>query len=92
MPEKLDAEVVSSVLNDCFKGLISIVYDADSLSIVLLKQQIEITNSLNERIQNTIYWRLGSVAAFTLLLVGFNRYTNFHFADRDRRVKCAVCS
>jgi hypothetical protein len=52
----------------------------------MLKQQIESAHFFNERILNTVYWTLSFVGAFTLLLVGFNWYMNFRFADRDKKL------
>lgn len=68
-------------------GKSQVLQSTDSLAFQmrLLDAQLRMAIEYNDRILQTVYWALGSMASFLLILVGFNWYTNYRIYDRDKQ-------
>jgi len=50
-----------------------------------MQNQLNAINAFNDRILSTVYWALGCLGGFTLLLIGFNWFTSYRMVDRDKK-------
>lgn len=57
--------------------------EAANLQIEVLKAQIEVIKSYQDKFLSTVYWSLGTVAALVVFLAGFNWFTNSRNLARE---------
>ncbi|NUF65207.1 hypothetical protein HUN35_19970, partial [Acinetobacter bereziniae] len=57
--------------------------EAASLQIEVLKAQIEVMKSYQDKFLSTVYWSLGTVAALVVFLAGFNWFTNNRSLEKE---------
>lgn len=57
--------------------------EATNLQIEVLKAQVEVMKSYQDKFLSTVYWSLGGVFGIVILLVGYNWFTNFKNQEKD---------
>lgn len=57
--------------------------EAANLQIEVLKAQVEVMKSYQDKFLSTVYWSLGTVAALVVFLAGFNWFTNNRNAEKE---------
>ena len=50
----------------------------------MLRAQLEVMKQYDQRLLNTVYWALGTLAAVAAALVGFGWFANFRVYERDK--------
>jgi hypothetical protein len=50
----------------------------------ILKAQLQVMQSDDQRLTTSVYWSLGVVGAIALLLVGYSWFTNMRIYERDK--------
>lgn len=57
--------------------------EAANLQIEVLKAQVEVMKSYQDKFLSTVYWSLGGVFGIVILLVGYNWFTNFKDQEKE---------
>lgn len=57
--------------------------EAANLQIEVLKAQVDVMKSYQDKFLSTVYWSLGGVFGIVILLVGYNWFTNFKNQEKD---------
>ncbi|QHH95414.1 hypothetical protein FPL18_17035 [Acinetobacter gyllenbergii] len=57
--------------------------DAANLQIEILKAQVEVMKSYQDKFLSTVYWSLGGVLGIVVLLIGYNWFTNFKNQEKE---------
>ncbi|TCB36858.1 hypothetical protein E0H82_03890 [Acinetobacter sp. ANC 4910] len=57
--------------------------EAANLQIEVLKAQVEVMKSYQDKFLSTVYWSLGGVLGIVVLLVGYNWFTNFKNQEKE---------
>lgn len=60
--------------------------EAANLQIEVLKAQIEVMKSYQDKFLSTVYWSLGTVAAFLVFFAGFNWFTNIKNQEKESQL------
>lgn len=53
--------------------------------IAVLKSQLEVTRSFQSDVLTTVYWALGFLGTLTVVLIGYNWFTNFRIYQREKQ-------
>lgn len=57
--------------------------EAATIQIEVLKAQVEVMKSYQDKFLSTVYWSLGTVAALVVFLAGFNWFTSNRNAEKE---------
>ncbi|WP_180115703.1 hypothetical protein [Acinetobacter sp. YH12140] len=57
--------------------------EAATIQIEVLKSQVDVMKSYQDKFLSTVYWSLGTVAALVVFLAGFNWFTNNRNAEKE---------
>lgn len=61
--------------------------EAATIQIEVLKAQVEVMKSYQDKFLSTVYWSLGTVAALVVFLAGFNWFTNHRNLEKDAELQ-----
>ena len=56
---------------------------ASNTQIEILKSQINLITSYQDKLLSTVYWSLGGIITLTVLLIGFNWFINIRNQDKE---------
>ncbi|MCM8511585.1 hypothetical protein J0904_05720 [Acinetobacter bereziniae] len=59
--------------------------DAANLQIEVLKAQIEVMKSYQDKFLTTVYWSLSGMVGVVILLIGYNWFTNFKNQEKEEK-------
>lgn len=59
--------------------------EAANLQVEVLKAQVEVMKSYQDKFLSTVYWSLGGVFGIVVLLVGYNWFTNFKNQEKEEK-------
>ncbi|WP_111854794.1 hypothetical protein [Acinetobacter oleivorans] len=57
--------------------------EAANTQIEVLKAQVEVMKSYQDKFLTTVYWSLGTVLGIVILLIGYNWFTNFKSQEKE---------
>ncbi|MFV5384155.1 hypothetical protein [Acinetobacter junii] len=60
--------------------------EAANLQIEVLKAQVEVMKSYQDKFLSTVYWSLGTVGAFVVFFAGFNWFTNTKNQEKESQL------
>ena len=77
---------ISSSAHELEKSKMSTISTSRDLNteLELLKLQIELTTTFQEKLLSTVYWSLGTIASVVTVLVGFGWFANYKVYERDK--------
>src|SRR5205823_1171923 len=55
------------------------------LEVARLQGQLDTLRTFHDSMLNTVYWALATIATLAVLLVGYNWFTNYRMAEREKQ-------